>query len=108
MVDAIQHDAWNRCGHPDILDKWLRPDSPNPERQTFSCSIKDLAESHCKCCGGELVISIGFNLTTAVGVCATITCPKCSEALDEESKIRERELKATGQSITDRYSFLEN
>ena len=77
MTDEKKHNEWNECGHPDILDKYPRPEVPYPERQTFVCTAKALAESRCKCCGSELDIIMGFNLISPCGVEATISCSSC-------------------------------
>lgn len=100
MTDEKRHDIWNRCGHPNILDN--RPLPTRPFQGTI-ITTKELAESRCACCNGELVILISQNTITTFGVCATIGCPTCtdaeftkieSERINQEVKIFERNIES--------------
>ncbi|MDP1688917.1 MAG: hypothetical protein Q8L47_02190 [bacterium] len=73
MADDKKHDPEHTCGHPDFLRTlpWLIK-----QREVFT--PKDLAESHCECCGSELVIRLGFE-SHWNGVNAIIECPNCFE-----------------------------
>jgi len=76
-MPAQKHDIWNKCGHPDTLINVPKPTEPFKRTRM---TTKELAESHCACCGGELIVLIGYDIATTSGVVATISCPTCTSA----------------------------
>lgn len=72
-----KHDIWEKCGHPNILDAIPKPTEPF---QRTRITAREFADSRCACCGGELVILIGYNIIAPNGVDGFITCPICYAA----------------------------